>query len=87
MAPASNIRCLIYPEELILLKTNKKQVAICPEHGTHSSWSLLNRDWAPDSLPDTQVEEVIVPLVESVEDISDEMEEFYSRIEGTNGSY
>jgi hypothetical protein len=87
LAPASNIRCLIYPVELIVLKTDKKQVAICPEHGTHSSWSLRNRDWVPDSLPETQVEEVIVPLNESVQDISDEMEEFYQRIEGTNGSY
>jgi hypothetical protein len=87
LSPESNIRCLLYPMELILLKTEKKNVAECPEHGTHSSWSLYNRDWAPDSPPDTQVEEVIVPLVESVEDISDEMEEFYSRIEGTYGSY
>jgi hypothetical protein len=86
LSPESNIRCLLYPMELILLKTEKKNAAECPEHGTHSSWSLYNRDWAPDNPPDTQVEEVIVPLVESVEDISDEMEEFYSRIEGTYGS-
>ncbi len=87
LSPASNIRCLLYPKELILLKTDKKNAAECPEHGTHRSWSLHNRDWAPDYLPETQVEEVIVPLNESVQDIPDEMEEFYSRIEGTNGSY
>ena len=87
LAPESNIRCLLYPKELILLKTDKKNVAECPEHGTHSSWSLHNWNWAPDYLPDTQVEEAIVPIIESVEDISDEMEEFYSRIEGTYGSY
>jgi hypothetical protein len=87
LAPASNIRCLIYPAELILLKTDKKQIAICPEHGTHSSWSVNNNDWVPDSPPAIQVEEVIVPLIQSVEDISDELNEIYSRIEGTNGSY
>jgi hypothetical protein len=87
LSSESNIRCLLYPKELILLKTDKKNVAECPEHGTHSSWSFHNKDWAPDCLPDTQVGEVIVPLNESVQDISDEMEEFYSRIEGTNGSY
>ena len=87
LSTESNIRCLLYPKELILLKTDKKNAAECPEHGTHSSWSLYNRDWAPDSPPETQVEEVIVPLNESVQDISDEMEEFYQRIEGTNGSY
>ena len=87
LSSESNIRCLLYPKELILLKTDKKNVAECPEHGTHSSWSLYNRDWAPDSLPDSQFEEVLVPLIESVQDISDEMEELYSRIEGTNGSY
>ena len=87
LSPESNIRCLLYPKELILLKTEKKNAAECPEHGTHSSWSLHNRDWTPDCLPEAQVEEVIVPLSESVQDISDEMEEFYSRIEGTNGSY
>ena len=87
LAPASNIRCLIYPVELILLKTDKKQVAICPEHGTHSSWSVNNNDWVPDSLPVSQEKEVIVPLIQPVEDISDELDEIYSRIEGTNGSY
>jgi hypothetical protein len=73
--------------ELILLKTDKKQVAICPEHGTHSSWSVNNKDWVPDSLPVSQDTEVIVPSIQSVEDISDELDEIYSRIEGTNGSY
>jgi hypothetical protein len=87
LAPASNIRCLIYPVELILLKTDKKNAPKCEEHGTHSSWSVNNNDWVPDSLPVRKDKEVIVPLIESVEDISDELDEIYSRIEGTNGSY
>lgn len=70
LAPASNIRCLIYPVELIHLKTEKKQVAICPEHGTHSSWSVINNDWLPDSPPQEVVEEVIVPSVENYSGIS-----------------
>jgi hypothetical protein len=86
LAPASNIRCLIYPVELIVLTTDKKQVAICPEHGTHRSWSTNNNDWAPDSPPASQAEEVIVPLIQPIEDISNELDEIYSRIEGTNGS-
>ena len=68
LSPASNSRCLVYPMELINLKTDKKQVAICPEHGTHSSWSSLNNDWATDYPPRPQesvvtqpIEEVIVP--------------------------
>jgi hypothetical protein len=87
LAPASNIRCLIYPVELIVLTTDKKQVAECPEHGTHSSWSVNNNDWVPDSLPVSEKKEVIVPLIQPVEDISDELDEIYLRIEGTNGSY
>lgn len=87
LSPESNIRCLLYPKELILLKTDKKNAAKCEEHGTHSSWSLINKDWAPDSLPVSQDTEVIVPLIQPVEDISDELDEIYSRIEGTNGSY
>ena len=66
-APPSNARCLIYPIELLSLKTDKKKVAICLEHRTHSSWSLLNNDWAPDYLPEPEksvanqpIEEVIV---------------------------
>jgi hypothetical protein len=68
LAPVSNSRCLVYPLELISLKTDRKQVAICPEHGTHSSWSLFNNDWMKDYLPTIQesvvkesIEEVIVP--------------------------
>jgi len=68
LAPTSNARCLVYPVELLSLKTDKKKVAICPEHRTHSSWSSLNNDWAPDYLPTPQqsvasqpTEEVIVP--------------------------
>jgi hypothetical protein len=68
LAPTSNARCLVYPIELISLKTNKKKVAICSEQGTHCSWSSLNNDWAPDYLPEPvavvanqPIEEVIVP--------------------------
>ena len=68
LAPTSNARCLVYPIELISLKTNKKKVALCPEQGTHCSWSSLNNDWAPDYLPEPvavvanqPIEEVIVP--------------------------
>ena len=68
LAPVSNSRCLVYPLELISLKTDRKQVAICPEHGTHSSWSSFNNDWATDYLPTIQesvipkpIEELIVP--------------------------
>ena len=38
LSTESNIRCLLYPMELISLKTEKKNAAQCPEHGTHSSW-------------------------------------------------
>jgi hypothetical protein len=68
LAPTSNARCLVYPVELLSLKTDKKLVAMCPEHGTHSSWSLFNNDWVTDYLPTTKesvlsnsVVEVIVP--------------------------
>ena len=68
LAPTSNARCLVYPIELISLKTNKKKVALCPEQGTHCSWSSLNNDWAPDYLPEPEksvahqpIEELIVP--------------------------
>lgn len=87
LSPESNIRCLLFPMELIGLKTDKKNAAECPEHGTHSSWSMHNKDWAPDSPPGQSVGEVTVPSVERIEDISDYYIEMNSRIEGTNGSY
>jgi hypothetical protein len=61
LAPVSNIRCLLYPKELIVLTTEKKNVTTCPEHGTHSSWSSLNNDWAPDYLPQVPSVEPKVP--------------------------
>lgn len=87
LSPESNVRCLLYPMELIGLRTDKKNAAECPEHGTHSSWSLHNRDWAPDSPLSQSVEEVTVPSLEPIDDISDYYIEMYSRIGGTNGSY
>jgi hypothetical protein len=86
LSPASNSRCLVYPMELINLKTDKKQVAICPEHGTHSSWSIYNDDWVPDYPPVGVAKELIIPGIEPVEEIYDEYDEFYLRIEGTHGS-
>ena len=64
LSPASNSRCLVYPMELIGLKTNKKQIALCDQHGTHSSWSSQNNDWAPDYLP----AELLVPVVDPIEE-------------------
>ena len=68
LAPVSNSRCLVYPMELINLKTDKKQVAICPIRGTHSSWSSVSNHWVTDYPPTPQesvvtepIEEVIVP--------------------------
>ena len=61
LAPVSNIRCLLYPTELLVLTTEKKNVATCPEHGTHSSWSALNNEWVPDYLPQVPRVEPKVP--------------------------
>ena len=87
LAPASNIRCLIYPVELILLKTDKKQVAICPEHGTHSSWSVNNNDWVTDTPPEESVEEVFVPDIDSYSYISNLDEVISSIGDGTYGTH
>ena len=66
LSPASNSRCLVYPMELIGLKTDKKQVAICPKHRTHSSWSSDNNDWATDYLPAQQLVPVVDPIEEEI---------------------
>lgn len=87
LAPASNIRCLIYPEELILLRTDKKQVAICPEHGSHTSWSGNNNDWPSDYPPVGVFEEVIVPTVENYSGISFESVNEFNIEDGNNDSY
>jgi len=86
LAPVSNIRCLVYPRELIVLTTEKKNAAVCPEHGTHSSWSIYNKDWVPDYPPVGVVTQPIIPDEKPVEEIYDEFEEFYLRVEGTHGS-
>lgn len=87
VASASNIRCLIYPVELIQLRTDKKQVAICPEHGTHSSWSTKNNDWVSDSLPIPSGEDALVPTTENKSEVIDLIEEYNSIGDGSYGSY
>lgn len=87
LAPTSNIRCLIYPMELILLRTDKKQVAICSEHGTHSSWSSRNNDWAPNYPPLGVVAEAIVPAVENYSGVPLEPFKEMSIGDGTYDSY
>jgi len=87
LSPASNIRCLLFPLELISLKTDKKNAANCPEHGTHSSWSGNNNDWASDYPPVGVAEEVIVPVVEDYSGISLESVDGISIGDGINDSY
>ena len=86
LAAPSNIRCLLYPKELIVLTTEKKNVEECPEHGTHSSWSSLNNDWAPDYLPEVPKMEPIVPHIPVGDDISEWYSDFSSVGDGTYGS-
>ena len=87
LANPSNVGCLLYPKELIVLTTDKKNVAFCPEHGTHSSWSSLNNDWAPDYLPEVPKVEPIVPQIPVGDDISEWHSDFSSVGDGTDGSY
>ena len=87
ISPLSNIRCLLYPMELISLKTEKKNAAKCDEHGTHSSWSGYNNDWAPDYPPQGVVEEVIIPAVEEYSGISFNSVGEISIGDGTYDSY
>lgn len=86
LSPVSNISCLLYPKELIVLTTKKKNVAECSEHGTHSSWSALNNDWAPDYLPEVPKVEPIVPQIPVGDDISEWYSDFSSAGDGTYGS-
>ena len=86
LSPKSNVRCLVYPRELIHLKTDKKKPAICKEHGTHSSWSAYNGDWEPDYPPEVSNSEVIVPeSIEKLEEI-DWAEEYMNQLSGTISS-
>lgn len=87
LAPVSNIRCLLYPTELIVLTTEKKNVATCPEHGTHSSWSALNNDWARDYLPEVPMVEPKVPEITAGIHISDWNIDVNSIGDGTYDSY
>lgn len=87
LARTSNIRCLLFPMELISLKTDKKNAAQCPEHGTHSSWSVHNNDWAPDYPPVGVVEETILPSVGTNSDISFHSEVSFSIGDGNYDSY
>jgi hypothetical protein len=83
----SNIIFLLYPMELISLKTEKKNAAHCPEHGTHSSWSANNNDWAPDYPPQGVAEEVIIPVIGNSSGISLESIDEFSIGDGTYDSY
>ena len=86
ISPESNVRCLVYPKELIHLKTDKKRSALCKEHGTHTSWSAYNRDWVPDYPPEAPNSEVIVPnSIEESEEI-DWAEEYLNQLSGTISS-
>jgi hypothetical protein len=86
LSPKSNVRCLVYPKELIHLKTDKKKSTTCKEHGTHSSWSTHNRDWVPDSPPEVINSEVLVPeSIENLEEI-DWIEDYLNQLSGTISS-
>jgi len=87
LAPVSNIRCLLYPKELIVLTTEKKNAATCPEHGTHTSWSALNNDWAPDYLPEVSKLEPKVPETSVGIHVSDWNLDVNSIGDGTYDSY
>ena len=87
ISPLSNIRCLVYPMELISLKTEKKNAANCDEHGTHSSWSGNNNDWTSDYPPVGVVEEVLVPTVENYSGISFESVNEFAIGDGKYDSY
>ena len=87
LAPVSNIRCLLYPKELIVLTTDKKNAATCEEHGTHSSWSALNNDWTPDYLPAVPKLEPKVPETSVGIHISDWNHDVNSIGDGTYDSY
>lgn len=87
LAPISNIRCLLYPKELIVLTTDKKNVAQCPEHGTHNAWSTQNNDWARDYLPEVPKLEAIVPQNPVVDNIADWDSDFSAVGDGTYDSY
>ena len=87
LSSESNIRCLLYPMELISLKTEKKNAAHCPEHGTHSSWSANNNDWAPDYPLQEVVEDTLVPIIENHSGISFESIDGFSIGDGTYDSY
>jgi hypothetical protein len=87
LAPVSNIRCLLYPTELIVLTTDKKNSATCDEHGTHSSWSALNNDWTPDYLPEVPMVEPKVPEITVGVGISDWNIDGNSIGDGTHDSH
>jgi len=86
LSPKSNVRCLVYPIELIHLKTDKKKSAICKEQGTHSSWSAHNRDWAPDYPPEASNPEVIVPESTKESEEIDWIEDQLNQLSGTISS-
>jgi hypothetical protein len=87
LAPVSNIRCLLYPMELIVLTTDKKNVATCDEHRTHSSWSAINNNWAPDYLPQVPRVEPKVPANSVAIQVSDWNLDTNSIGDGTYDSY
>jgi hypothetical protein len=87
LSSKSNIRCLLYPMELISLKTDKKNAAECPEHGTHSSWSGFNRDWAHNYLPEGVIEETAIPPIGKTSELNRPSDFPFPYSGGTNVSY
>lgn len=85
LSPESTTRCLVYPVELILQRTQRGS-KLCPEHGTHRSWSNEFNSWVDDYPPKVSAHEDSVEIVAHIEELNGPFEEFENQYMGTFSS-
>jgi hypothetical protein len=85
LSPESNARCLVYPVEIISLKTSRGS-DLCPEHGTHRSWSNGANDWVDDYPPAVSLSSDLAEVRDDIQELNGPFEEFENHFMGTFSS-
>ena len=85
LSPESTTRCLVYPVEVILQKTQRGS-NLCPEHGTHRSWSNESKSWLEDYATSVPASSANVDISLDIEELNGPFQIFESQLTGTISS-
>jgi hypothetical protein len=85
LSQESSLRCLVYPSELVSLSILRGS-DLCPEHGTHRSWSNALNNWVDDYPPTVSRSGESAENTNDIEEPTGPFEEFENHFMGTFSS-